>query len=461
MKRALIFLVAAAISAATCQAQEVTTSESWSGKIALGAQNLNIGFVIKHLSDGKQICTMDVPEQGARDIPVELKKNDADSLLIAIPALRASYKGRRLAADSIEGIFTQNGMSFSLDLKAEGIRLRRPQMPMPPFAYTTEEVVFRNEAEGATLSGTLTYPVDFERYGKREVPVVLLITGSGGQNRDEEIFDHKPFLIIADFLAKNGIASLRYDDRGVGKSTGPTAATTTENNLADAEAGISFLRSLKTFGKIGVIGHSEGGTIAFMMGAKGSVDFLISLAGSAANGIDVIVGQNEAAMQLQGLPQGLISDYAAALRLIYKDRASDVSIDDHSLYIEELCKSNNLTLPPGLIANLEKCITYGGEWFTWFLKYNPADAIRQITCPVMALNGDLDFQVLSKDNLPIIKENLPDNDMSLIKEYHDLNHLFQHCTPSTALSYGAIEQTISEEVLSDMVNWIKATLQRL
>lgn len=461
MKRALIFLVVAAISAAACQAQEVTSSESWSGKIALGGQNLNIGFAIKHLPDGKQICTMDVPEQGARDIPVELKKNDADSLLISIPALRASYKGRRLAADNIEGIFTQNGMSFSLNLKAEGIQLRRPQIPLPPFAYTTEEVVFRNEAEGATLSGTLTYPVNFERYNKHEVPVVLLITGSGGQNRDEEVFDHKPFLIIADFLAKNGIASLRYDDRGVGKSTGPTAGITTENNLADAEAGILFLRSLKKFGKIGVIGHSEGGTIAFMMGAKGSVDFLISLAGSAANGIDVIVGQNEAAMQLQGVPQSLISDYAAALRLVYRDRTNDVPIANPSHYIEEMCNSNHLTLPANLKVNLEKCITYGGEWLTWFLKYNPADAIRQITCPAMALNGDLDMQVLSKDNLPVIKENLPDNDISLIKEYHGLNHLFQNCTPSTALSYGAIEQTISEEVLSDMANWIKTTLQRL
>ena len=191
-----------------------------------------------------------------------------------------------------------------------------------------------------------------------------------------------------------------------------------------------------------------------MMGANKSVDFLISFAGGAADGIEVIVGQNEAAMLQQGVPQELINDYASALRIVYKDRINGKEIDDKSKYIEDLCNDKGFTLPNNFKSNLAKCITYGGNWLTWFLGYDPADAIRKIKCPVMALNGTLDLQVLSKDNLPVIKENLPKNKKSLIKEYDGLNHLFQHCTPANALNYGAIEETISEDVLTDMINWI-------
>ena len=229
---------------------------------------------------------------------------------------------------------------------------------------------------------------------------------------------------------------------------------TTENNLADAEAGIAYLRGLDKFGKIGVLGHSEGGTIAFMMGANKSVDFIISLAGGAANGIDLIVGQNEAILQQQGVPQNIASDYATALRIIYKDRADGKEVVNKAEYVEDICKANDLVLIDNLKANLVEVITAGEEWFTWFIRYSPADAIRKIKCPVMALNGNLDLQVLSKDNLPVIKSNLPKNKKNVIKEYDALNHFFQHCTIATAINYGAIDETISEEVLVDITNWI-------
>lgn len=456
MKQALTLLFSIIVSASTLHAQETTSTESWHGAITVGTQKLQIGFNIQTLSDGKQTCTMDVPEQGAKNILVEMTKNDSDSLKISITALQATYKGRKISAESIEGKFSQNGMTFALNLKPGQIVLKRTQTPQPPFPYSTEEVVFKNEAEGATLSGTLTYPITYGFQPEGTVPVVLMVTGSGGQNRDEEIFNHKPFLVIADFLAKHGIASLRYDDRGVAQSTGPTKGTTTANNRADAEAGIVYLRSLGKFGQIGVLGHSEGGTIAFMMGANKSVDFLVSLAGGAANGIDLIVGQNKAAMQLQGIPAIVIDQYATALSILYKDRIEGKPIADHKQYVEKLCQANGLTLPDNFNTNLEKCITAGGEWLTWFLAYHPSEAIQKITCPVMALNGDLDLQVLSKDNLPVIQENLPSNDKNLIKEYNSLNHLFQHCTFATALNYGGIEETISEEVLNDIANWINS-----
>lgn len=454
MKRIWIILLMVVSFSMANHAQEIVSVENWSGAIIVGTNKLNIGFAIKISTDGKHTGTMDVPDQGAKNIPVEITKNDSDSLCISIATLRANYKGRKVSPESIEGRFTQNGMALPLHLKPGKVELKRPQTPEPPFPYATEEVTFKNEAEGATLAGTLTYPINYLFVPKESVPVVLFVTGSGGQDRNEEIFGHKPFLVIADYLAKRGVASLRYDDRGVGKSTGPTQGATTMNNLADAEAGIAYLRSLKQFGKVGVIGHSEGGTIAFMMGANKSVDFLVSLAGSAASGWEVIIGQNKAAMQLQGVPPMVIEDYAKALDILYKDRVAKKQIGNQEQYVEDLCKNYSLTLPANFKSNLVKCITAGGEWLTWFLGYHPSEAIRKVTCPTMALNGTLDLQVLSKDNLSVIRTNLPDNDKNLIKEYDALNHLFQHCTPATALNYGAIEETISEEVLRDMADWI-------
>ena len=454
MKRIYAILLAIIAFLMVGHAQNTNKSEFWSGIMNVGAQKLSIGFEIKSSSDGKYTGTMDVPAQGAMNIPVEITQNNQDSLCITISALRATYGGRKVSSESIEGRFFQNGMNFPLYLKPGKVELKRPQTPEPPYPYATEEVVFRNEAEGATLSGTLIYPINYLFVPKESVPVVLFVTGSGGQDRNEEIFGHKPFLVIADYLAKRGIASLRYDDRGVGKSTGPTQGATTLNNLADAEAGIAYLRSLNRFGKVGVIGHSEGGTIAFMMGANKSVDFLVSLAGTAASGLEVIIGQNKAAMQLQGVSPMVIEDYAKALDILYKDRVARKQIANQEQYVEDLCKNHSLTLPTNFKANLMQCITAGGEWITWFLGYHPSDAIRQVTCPTMALNGTLDLQVLSKDNLPFIKANLPHNDQHLIKEYNSLNHLFQHCTPVTALNYGGIEETISEEVLWDIADWI-------
>lgn len=454
MKRIYAILLAIIAFLMVGHAQNTNKSEFWSGIMNVGAQKLSIGFEIKSSSDGKYTGTMDVPAQGAMNIPVEITQNNQDSLCITISALRATYGGRKVSSESIEGRFFQNGMNFPLYLKPGKVELKRPQTPDPPYPYATEEVVFRNEAEGATLSGTLIYPINYLFVPKESVPVVLFVTGSGGQDRNEEIFGHKPFLVIADYLAKRGIASLRYDDRGVGKSTGPTQGATTLNNLADAEAGIAYLRSLNRFGKVGVIGHSEGGTIAFMMGANRSVDFLVSLAGTAASGLEVIIGQNKAAMQLQGVSPMVIEDYAKALDILYKDRVARKQIANQEQYVEDLCKNHSLTLPTNFKANLMQCITAGGEWITWFLGYHPSEAIRKVTCPTMALNGTLDLQVLSKDNLPIIKANLPHNDQHLIKEYDSLNHLFQHCTPVTALNYGGIEETISEEVLWDIADWI-------
>ncbi|MBO5815578.1 MAG: alpha/beta hydrolase [Bacteroidales bacterium] len=433
--------------------QNAIIDGKWWGRLEVGGQGLTIGFEIQ-ANEGKGF--LEVKEQGAKGIPMEVKKATPDSLEVSISAIGASYTGVRIIEEKIEGTFSQNGMKLSLSLQPGEIPVNRPQTPQPPYPYLTEEVTFENTAEGVVLSGTLTYPMMHFRYPAGTIPVVLMVTGSGQQNRDEELFGHKPFAVIAHHLALNGIASLRYDDRGVGKSTGSLEGITTQTNKNDAAAGVAYIRGLGKFGKVGVLGHSEGGTIAFMLGADNAVDFLVSLAGSAAKGIDVIVGQNEAALRLSGYSEAVAAQYCRALKVVHTDRVNGVTVENPVNYVAGICAANDIVLPKALNANLEAVVASGNEWFTYFLSYDPSEDIEKISCPVLALNGTLDMQVISKDNIPVIRENLPENAFSQIKEYDSLNHLFQNCTLQNSLLYGAIEETISEEVLNDISCWINS-----
>ena len=432
-----------------------TIDGSWSGKLELGFNSLSLCFNINNKS-GKRSCTLDVPEQSGIDIPAELTLLTNQEIEISVPALGLKYKGFRKSSDLIEGTFSQHGIDLPLSLSPGKIKANRPQTPKEPYLYRYEEVTFSNEEEGAVLKGTLTYPIMDFRYPDGTIPVVIMVTGSGAQNRDEELFEHKPFLVIADYLAKCGIASLRYDDRGVGESTGDTNGTTTENNKADAKAGIDFLRKMEKFGKIGVLGHSEGGTIAFMLGAENSVDFVVSLAGAAEKGIDILVEQIRVQFEQKGLEKEMLKDYITLLRIILEERINEVQIVDNEQYIQELCSTNNVSLPKEIIPTLEQFITFGGNWLDWFIAYDPAEDIKKIEVPVMAINGDLDLQVISKRNLKVLEDNLKPNSKHFIKEYPSLNHLFQHCNYADALNYWKIEETISPEVLKDIAEWINS-----
>ena len=241
---------------------------SWTGKLNVMGNQLNIVFNIAKGDGGGLTCTLDSPDQGAKGIPAEITVTDGTKVKISVATLMAEYDGE-LADGTIKGNFSQGGMSFPLDLKPGRVERRCPQAPKEPYPYATEEVTFTNEADKATLCGTLAYPVDFGNMKKGSVPLVVMVTGSGLQNRDEEVFDHKPFLVLADFLARNGIASLRYDDRGVGCSTCITADATTENYMKDALAAVNYARSRGDFGPVGVHGHSEGGAAASTPGAGG------------------------------------------------------------------------------------------------------------------------------------------------------------------------------------------------
>ncbi|MBE6235480.1 MAG: alpha/beta hydrolase [Bacteroidales bacterium] len=455
LKRLVHVLAALTIGHIAC-AQAPAISGSWWGELNMGMNSLAVSFTIETAGGGTATGYMDVPAQGARGIPVELKKVTPDTLEVNVPSLGAAYGGVRVTGNLIKGTFVQRGLKLALDLQPGSIPARRPQTPKAPYPYVTEDVTFRNDKAGAVLSGTLTYPLMHYRYPAGTIPVVLMVTGSGLQDRDETIMDHKPFLVIADHLARNGIASLRYDDRGAGSSEGPVEGTTSADNMEDAEAGIAYLRSLGKFGKVGVLGHSEGGTIAFMLAGEHAVDFIVSLAGTTIPGSEVLVGQNRALFLQGGVPAATVDQYVEALKVVYADRTAGVKVEDTREYVDRLCREHGLSLPENLRANLELLPTAGGEWMTWFLGYDPSQAIRNIICPVFALNGTHDLQVLSRDNLPVLRENLQPDQRHRIEEYDSLNHLFQHCTPADAMNYWGIEETISKEVLEDIAEWVKS-----
>lgn len=410
MKKTLLIALFAAI-AITSWAQVNPTSAlvgSWSGKLEGGPMTLTIVFNLEQ-ADGYVKVTMDSPDEAVQGLSAKKECLTDDSLAVKVESLGITYCAR-LKDGKLDGTFSQRGSTAPLVLE----ELKRPQHPQPPYPYTTEEVSFRNERDSATLAGTLCWPVGYNPKAKKKPAVVLFVSGSGQENRDEEIYDHKPFLVIADYLARQGIASLRYDDRAFGASKGGDLKNATSEDFArDAAAGLEYLRSRKAFGKVGVIGHSEGGLIGFILGAQGLTDFLVSLAGPGVKGDTLSASQQNRALELMGMPANVTAEKVRQNEMIQKR-----------------------------------------PWLRWFIDYDPSENISKTKCPVFALNGDLDWQVISSLNLPGIERNLPKSRKNRIKEYPGLNHLFQHCTTGATNEYRQIEETISPEVLSDIAEWI-------
>lgn len=439
---------------------------AWKGLLEVGPAKLNIVF---HIHDDNNV-TMDSPDQGAMELPTKVVCMQEDSISVTMPRLGAQYAGK-LVGEEINGTFSQMGHSFPLILKRGEIKMNRPQTPQPPFEYTTQEVVFHNKGidaktglptEGgeAWLGGTLTYPKGF----KTGMPVILMVTGSGQQNRDEELMGHKPFLVIADYLARHGIATLRYDDRGVGKSTGNMAMITLQSNMLDAEAGIDYLKSTKKFGKIGVLGHSEGGIISYMLAARGKADFVVSLAGPVLPGDSVLLMQNRDVLTAAGLDKDNVEKYATALSRVFKYRMSEQKMkfsDKPESLVPML--TMDIALLPELRKNLIETVKMvDSPWLVSYLKYDPATDIRKINSPVMLIIGDNDKQVNATANIQAAENILPKavKAKSLLKAYPTLNHLFQPSETGSPGEYAKIETTISEEVLDDITSWIIKTAKQ-
>jgi len=340
----------------------------------------------------------------------------------------------------------------------------RPQEPVRPYPYHEEEVFFENREDGVTLAGTLTLPNTDGVFS-----AVVLISGSGAQNRDGEILGHKPFLVLADHLTRNGIAVLRFDDRGTAASTGNFQTATTFNHSKDAEAGVKYLQARKEIDKkkIGLIGHSEGGIIAPMIAARSKdVAFIVLLAGSGIRGDRLLLLQTDLIAQASGFSE----EYRKLVKVMnektYAIVLSSVDTAQTKIVLTDYWRQN----VTNILSTRKTQEEYGekfvritvdritSSWAQYFVKYDPAPALEKVKCPVLALNGEKDLQVPAQINLEAIRAALAKggNKKVTTKAFAGLNHLFQECTTGLPAEYASIEQTFSPVVLDEISAWIKA-----
>ena len=444
---------------------ENPVSGHWEGTIDVPNQPLNVKIDLLK-EDGSWSGTIDILTQGA--IGLSLSDFQIDETE-EIPNVRFSINGvpgnptfdGQLEEQTIKGKFTQAGFTFDFHLSREKIAPpSRPQEPKPPFPYKIEEVEYKNET--VKLAGTLTLPDD-----EGPFPAVLLITGSGLQDRDETIFGHKPFWVIADYLTRAGIAVLRVDDPGMGKSTQHPKPPTTANFATDVDAGVAFLKKDKRIASVGLIGHSEGGAIASIVASRNDdVKFSVLLAAPGVVGSELLRKQNERIYDAMGFEeerkQALITLLDSLFTILTSDKP-DVEVHPQvSIIVRKQFELNGI--PADKVddrmvqASVQQALN---PWMRYFLTFNPQPYLRNIKTPVLALNGELDVQVDAEQNLTAIAHVLDqgENQNVTIHRLLDLNHLFQHAKTGLVNEYALIEETISPEVLKLIKEWILSLKQ--
>lgn len=426
---------------------------AWTGILDFGTLKLHIVFHILNTEDGLT-ATADSPDQGAKGMPVAVTRDGA-SLKLEMKGAAAVFDGK-IAADlkSISDTFAQGPNNVALVLTpvmdgAAQLEHHRPQDPVKPYPYREEEVSYENKVQNVHLAGTLTVPP-----GKGPFRAVVLITGSGPQDRDEALLGHRPFLVLSDYLTRKGIAVLRVDDRGVGKSTGVFATATTADFATDTEASLAYLKTRAEVDplKLGLIGHSEGAVIAPMVAARNpDVSFIVMMAGTGVRGDEVLVEQSAALKEAMGASHAEAEKAGASERelLLLSEREKDDAVLEKRM--RELAGSQ---MSDAQIAAQLKQVR--SPWFQYFLQYDPATALSKITCPVLALNGEKDKQVIPSQNLPAIRKALAaaGNTHFEIVELPDLNHLFQTAKTGSPTEYSQIEETISPIALDKISSWI-------
>jgi len=436
---------------------------SWLGTLEVSSVALRVVFNISINDRDSLLVTLDSPDQGAKDIKVGPVTLTGDRISIKAPFLLAEYTGTIKSDTLMEGILKQAGREFTLNLARleKPFAINRPQEPKPPFPYKSEDIKFRNEKAGITLGGTVTIPD-----GPGPFPAVILITGSGSQNRNEELMAHKPFWVIADYLSRNGIAVLRFDDRGVGQSQNTSAPSTSVDFATDADAALSYLKTVAKIDTtaIGLAGHSEGGLIA-SIAASGNpaIAFVISLAGPGVSGEQILYRQNYDLNKASGMSE---KDLKALISMSRKMYAVIKKTPDNTKAAEEMTAilKRSMEKQKAPAGEVEKALkgfpasaaTLTSPWYRTFLVTDPSVYWKNVKCPVLALNGDKDLQVASDVNLPAIRKAVMsggNSDVTVI-EYPGLNHIFQHCKTGLPAEYGQIEETFSPEVLKTISEWI-------
>ena len=427
----------------------------WEGKLAI-RPNMALRLVlnVSNEDSGNYTVTMDSPDQGAYGIATNVIYMGTDSINIAVPMLKVNYTGS-LSNDTITGIFSQGGLKMPLSLVRVDTSLKRPQTPVPPFPYTSAEIAFPSALDGQMLYGTITLPEG----ANHNTPFAIFISGSGTQNRDEEIFGHKPFAVIADYLARNGIAALRYDDRGYDVRLGIAPNQTSKENSLDALGAIKYLQN-NGYNRIGLIGHSEGALIADMLGAKDDdniIKFVVEIGGPAVAGDKILLYQNQIALNDEDIPEEVTSMYLTALKGVFDSQKEDVA----STFIESEYeifsdKWRNNPVVQTLAANIKKNLLSLPPWIKYYINYNPIDDIKKLKMPVFFIYGEKDTQVPAELNLPILNKEIPSAN---IKIYPELNHCMQHALTGRVSEYEKIEETFSPVVLQDIVDFILSSQQ--
>ncbi|MFZ1799642.1 MAG: alpha/beta fold hydrolase [Chitinophagaceae bacterium] len=475
MKNIIITFLFIFLPCCILNAQPQNVMGDWEGTLSLG-KDLHIVFHFNNTGDGTISATMDSPDQNVNGLPCSEVKLFKDSIIVSLKIANAHFDGKFLNDSTISGAWFQGPGNYPLVLKKgtteiTKVKPGRPQTPVPPFDYISEDIIYKNADGSIQYGATITYPKTGAPFA-----VALLITGSGQQDRDETVFDHKPFAVIADYLTKNGIAVLRVDDRGIGKTTGQLTNVTTMDFANDVLAGIQYLLQRKDVdkNKIGLIGHSEGGLIAPIVFTKWpQLAFIVSLAGPGVPGADILLRQQTDPLK------GNISDSAFnsfftltknTFELIQqnKDKPDSIILDKIKTYYAGWKQSTPASLQAEVHANTASPEDYAkqvsGElkpWLKYFITTDPADYWSKVKCPVLALDGDKDIQVYAEQNIPAIQAALQKagNKKVTTKIFPGLNHLFQHCTKCTVEEYAELTETISPEVLETISTWLHQTIQ--
>jgi pimeloyl-ACP methyl ester carboxylesterase len=468
-----LFILSTLFACTQLTAQRITGN--WLGLLPVNGQNIRLIFHIRS-ENGQYTSTFDSPDQYALGLPVNKTTIVGDSVLLDIPVARGGYSGKWDGANTIKGNLRQDAVLGSLTLERMPDSIQtpksKPQTPKPPFDYFIEEVAYENTTQQVHLAGSFTRPK-----GDLKFPVVLMITGSGPQDRDESMGQHKPFWVIADYLTRQGIAVLRVDDRGMGKSGGDFRKSSSADFATDVMAGIDYLKTRKDIdtNKIGLIGHSEGGTIAIYTAARRKdLAFMVSLAGPATTGAAINDFQAIVAMRDAGLPQPLtdaLLDLQRSLRTAAITAANDSLYREsiRSAYLEWKTKLDPATAQvlirqdeqSAIAEALEKYMGFRSSWWKFFVTYDPVPDITKISIPVLVLNGGKDAQVEPKANLSAWGDALKKSTSPHYKtvEIEGLNHLFQHCRNcSSVAEYMQLEESFDPATLQIIGDWLKSVV---
>ena len=431
---------------------------TWHGKIEIPDAPLT--FIIHIAKEGKTLkITADSPDQEAYGFPIEKGTFTNNKLVVSDTKMRMNYEGELINTTTIQGTFSQNGAAFPLRLTKGDFKQKRPQEPQPPFSYDSEEVTFPNTKASVTLAGTLTLP----KKRKGPVPAVILVSGSGPNDRNEEILGHKPFLVIADYLTHYGYAVLRYDKRGVKASEGDFASSTVFDFASDAQAAFDYLANRPEINpkKIGIIGHSEGGTVAqFVASENKNLAFIVLMASPGIKGSDLLVLQNDALSQAMNIPE-----FTRLLNKKLNEKTYEIVMDNtDKTEATAALKAYYKTTPhfqslPEEKLNKMVSAVYN-EQIRQLLLFTPQDYLPKITIPVLVLNGKKDLQVTWKENIEAIANGLLHNKQVTVKTYPELNHMFQHAATGLPDEYGEIEETIAPVVLQDIYSWLNKNIKK-